>query len=267
MFSEISPADAQPFADLSNWAIAGVFVTYFLGFFIRGAFGFGSNMPIVLITAWIFGPHHAILVVLLASLVAQAHLLPQGVRSADWEVTKPLLAGMLVGSIGGTWAFTELEGDWLMFVMGVLIGSIVLFDQFSLFEKIGQKINLRSRRVAGVLSLFSGGAGAISGGGGIYFLAVYLKIACATPASLRGTSMVTAGVLMFVRLALLIVAGMFSLGMVLETTLLTPMIFLGTWTGTRFFRASSPARFYAALQILLLCAALAITIKGLIKII
>ncbi|NQU71210.1 MAG: sulfite exporter TauE/SafE family protein [Rhodospirillales bacterium] len=267
MLSELIPADAAPFADLSNWAIVGVFITYFLGFFIRGAFGFGSNMPIVLITAWILGPHHAILVVLLASLVAQAHLLPQGVRSADWKVTKPLLAGMLLGSVIGTWAFTVLAGDWLMLVMGLLIGSIVLFDQLSLFERLGRVIDLRSRRVAAVLSLFSGTAGAVSGGGGIYFLAVYLKIACATPASLRGTSMVTAGVLMFVRLTLLIAASAFSLSMVLETTLLVPMIFLGTWTGTRFFRASSPARFYAALQILLLCAALAITVKGIVKII
>ena len=244
-----------------------MFVTYFLGFFIRGAFGFGSNMPIVLVTAWILGPHHAILVVLLASLVAQTHLIPQGLRSADWKVAKPLLAGMLVGSAAGTWAFTVLEGDWLMFVMGALIGSIVLFDRFSLFEKMSRRVDLRSRKVAGVLSLFSGGAGAISGGGGIYFLAVYLKIACATPASLRSTSILTAAVLMLVRLILLAAAGAFNLAMVLETTLLVPMIFLGTWTGTRFFRASSPARFYAALQGLLLCAALAITAKGLLKII
>ncbi len=267
MLAEIFPTGAQPFADLSSWAIVGVFVTYFLGFFIRGAFGFGSNMPIVLITAWILGPHHAILVVVLASLAAQAHLLPQGVRSADWTVAKPLLAGMLIGSVVGTWAFTVLEGDWLMFVMGLLIGSIVLFDQFSVFDRLSQRIDLRSRTLAGILSLFSGTAGAISGGGGIYFLAVYLKIACATPASLRGTSIVTAVVLMLVRVILLVAVGAFNLAMVLETTLLVPMIFLGTWTGTRLFHASSPARFYAALQILLLCAALAITVRGLIKII
>ncbi len=267
MFAEFLPAHALPFPDLSAIAITGVFAIYFIGFFIRGAFGFGSNMPIVLLTAWLLGPHHAILVVLLASLVAQAHLLPQGLRSADWAVTRPLLGGMLAGSVLGTWAFTVLSGDWLTLVMGALIGAVVLFDRFRLFERLQRVIDMRSRIVASALALFSGTAGAVSGGGGIYFLAVYLKIACATPAGLRGTSVVTAAALMFVRIGLLSAAGAFSLAMVMETAILAPAILLGTWTGTRFFRAASPERFYAALQALLLLAALAITIKGIVKVI
>ena len=61
--------------------------------------------------------------------------------------------------------------------------------------------------------------------------------------------------------------GAFSLSMVFETLVLVPMVFLGTWTGTRFFRTSSPERFYTALQALLLCAALAITAKGLLRLV
>ena len=265
MFSDFLPAHALPFTELSAVAVACVFAIYFLGFFIRGAFGFGSNMPIVLLTTWLLGPHHAILVVLLASLVAQTHLLPQGLKSADWAVTRPLLAGMLAGSALGTWAFTVLSGDWLSLVMGVLIGAIVLIDRLSLFQRLQELVDLRSKLMASLLALFSGTAGAVSGGGGIYFLAVYLKIACATPAALRGTSVVTGGVLMFVRIGLLSAAGAFSLAMVMETAILVPAILLGTWTGTRFFRTASPGRFYAALQALLLLAALAITVKGVVK--
>ncbi len=267
MLSELFPAEAAPFVGISGIAVAGICAIYFFGFFIRGAFGFGSNMPIVLLTTWLLGPHHAILVVLLASLVAQTHLFPQGLKSADWKVTRPLLGGVLIGSAIGTWAFTVLAADWLSLVMGALIAVIVLFDRMALFERLSAVIDLRSRAMASVLSLVSGAVGAVSGGGGIYFLAAYLKIACATPAALRGTSVVTSGVLMFTRIALLGAVGAFSLSMVFETLVLVPMVFLGTWTGTRFFRTSSPERFYTALQALLLCAALAITAKGLLRLV
>jgi len=160
-----------------------------------------------------------------------------------------------------------LAADWLSLVMGALIAVIVLFDRMALFERLSAVIDLRSRAMASVLSLVSGAVGAVSGGGGIYFLAAYLKIACATPAALRGTSVVTSGVLMFTRIALLGAVGAFSLSMVFETLVLVPMVFLGTWTGTRFFRTSSPERFYTALQALLLCAALAITAKGLLRLV
>ncbi len=52
-----------PFADLSAYAIALVYVAYFFGYYIRGSFGFGSNLPAVLITAWVFDPQHTVRVV------------------------------------------------------------------------------------------------------------------------------------------------------------------------------------------------------------
>jgi len=59
-------------------AIGFVLLAHFAGFYIRGALGFGSNMPIVLLTTWVLGPHHAILLVALTSGIAQIHLLPRG---------------------------------------------------------------------------------------------------------------------------------------------------------------------------------------------
>lgn len=82
------------FAHVPLWAIACIFVSYFLGFFVRGAFGFGSNIPIVLLTTPILGPHHAIVLVAVAALISQIDLLPQGVHTANWQVSKPLIAGM-----------------------------------------------------------------------------------------------------------------------------------------------------------------------------
>ena len=76
MLSGFLAGDITPFADIPLWAVIGVFASHFFGFFIRGALGFGSNMPIVLLTTWLLGPHHAILLVVLTAFVAQIHLFP-----------------------------------------------------------------------------------------------------------------------------------------------------------------------------------------------
>ena len=93
--SDWFPDSVVPFAGIAWWAVAGVFAAHALGSFIRGAFGFGSNMPIVIITTFLLGPHHAILLALLTTFLAQATLARQGWQTADWQVAKPLVAGLM----------------------------------------------------------------------------------------------------------------------------------------------------------------------------
>jgi hypothetical protein len=254
--------DTSAFADLGAGAILFIFGAHFLGFFIRGAFGFGSNMPIVLLTTWVLEPHHAILLVALTSGIAQFHLLPQGVRSADWAIVRPLSLGMLVGVMLGVWVFASLASDWLVVVLALLVAIIVLMDRFRVLDHVGRRIDLRSTRLAAGLAAVSGTVGTVSGGGGLYFLIVYLKLVCRDPLSLRATNVVLSGVFMLVRLALLALTGLFTAEFVFEAATLVPAVFLGTWAGTRLFHATPPARFYDLLQYLLLAAALALLAKG-----
>ena len=65
--NSIIPTDVL-FPEASLWAIGCIVVSYFLGFFVRGTFGFGSNIPILLLTTPILGPHHAIVLVAAAAL-------------------------------------------------------------------------------------------------------------------------------------------------------------------------------------------------------
>jgi len=60
------------------------FAAHGFGCFIRGAFGFGLNMPIVILTTFLLGPHHAVLLALLTTVVAQINLLPSAMKDADW---------------------------------------------------------------------------------------------------------------------------------------------------------------------------------------
>ena len=92
-----------PFESFSLGAIIVVALAHGFGCFVRGAFGFGSNLPIVLVTTFILGPHHAIILSLMTSLVSQAHLLPQGFRNADWQIAKQLFLGLIIGTVFGVW--------------------------------------------------------------------------------------------------------------------------------------------------------------------
>ena len=260
-------SELAPFAGLPYWAIACVFAAHFLGFFIRGAFGFGSNMPIVLLTAWLLDPHHAILLVVFTAASAQIHLFPQGVGAADWQVTKPLIVGMFLGVVLGTWLFTVLAADWLLLLMGVVITVIVAMDRMRLLERMTRWIDLRSRAVTSSLALFSGTVGTVSGGGGLYFLVVYLKLACKTAESLRGTNLILSGFFILIRVLLLLPTGLITGQLLAEAALLLPAVFLGTCAGTRAFHLTEPRRFYDALQILLFLAAIALMVRGVIKLV
>ena len=262
MFFEFSP-----FVGIPIWAIICVFLAHFLGFFIRGAFGFGSNMPIVLLTAWLLEPHHAILLVVFTAATAQIHLFPQGFGTADWKVTKPLIIGMFLGTALGTWFFTILAAEWLLLLMGILITLVVAMDRFRLLEWMTRFVDLRARTITSSLALFSGTVGTVSGGGGLYFLVVYLKLACRTAESLRGTNLILSGFFILSRVLLLLPTGLITLQLLVEAALLLPAVFLGTWAGTRMFHKMEPRSFYGALQFLLLLAAIALMVRGVAKLI
>jgi uncharacterized membrane protein YfcA len=251
--------------EVSVWAIGCVFVSYFLGFFVRGTFGFGSNIPIVLLTTPILGPHHAIVLVAVAAFISQIDLLPQGLRTADWQVSKPLIVGMIAGSAVGTWLLTLWKPEWLTVTMGLLIIAVVGMDRFRLLERVSTWLDLRSRVVTSALAVTAGSVGTVSGGGALYFLVAYLKLACQTPESFRGTNLILSGIFMTGRMLFFMIAGLVTLNIIVEALVLVPAIFLGTWVGTRFFHAASPERFWTALQGLLVCGALVLVGKGFAK--
>ena len=256
------PAHMAPFTDIGWWAIAGVFAAHGFGCFIRGAFGFGSNMPIVILTTFLLGPHHAVLLALLTTVVAQINLLPTAIKDADWPVARPLMIGLFVGTALGTWLFTILSPDWLVLVLGILLCVIVLMDRLKLIERLTQHIDLRSKRMATGFAFTGGAMGGLGGGGAFYFLVVYLKHACASATALRGTNVALSLLVMSTRMTVVILAGRMSLPLLMEGLLLTPFVIAATWYGAHVFRSTTPARFFAALQILLFVGAVALVVKG-----
>ena len=261
------PDDLIPFASLGPGAIALVLASAFAGFFIRGAFGFGSNLPFVLATTWVLGPHHAVVLSVISAVFAQIHLAPQGVRSADWPVVRPVIAGLLIGTVLGTVVFAALAPDWLTVVMASLIISILVMDRYGVFQRLGEVIDLRWKRVAVPLATLSGTVGTVSGGGGLYFLVAYLKLACHSARAVRGTNLMLSVFYQVGRFAALAVAGFVGLDVLLESVVMLPAVFAGTWVGSRFFERGSEQRFFRGIQILLLGAALALLVRGVLGVV
>ena len=256
------PSGISPFENLTVGAILLVALAHCGGCFIRGAFGFGSNMPIIVATTFIIGPHHAILLALMTTIIAQAHLLPSGFRTADWKITKSLILGMIVGTLFGTWIFTRLSGMALEIILGTLIVFIILMDTFKLVEKLIVNLDLRSRNITTGFSFVGGTMGGLSGAGAFYFLVVYLKHACRSPEALRGTNVMLSSITMFMRASALATAGLITPTLITEGLFLGLPILLSTWLGAHAFKLTSNQRFFFFLQLLLLAGAAALVLKG-----
>lgn len=259
----LSVLGVTPFGELAPWAVLCVALAHFAGFLIRGAFGFGSNLPIILATTWLLGPHHAIVLVVLTATMAQAQLFPQGVRRADWRLVAGLVVGVYVGIGVGTYVFVKLPADVLAPLLGFLVIGIVCMDRFRLFERLGRIVNLRARPTVGALATASGFVGTVSGGGGIYFLAPFLKHMCPDPVVFRSTSLVFSGIFMAGRAAFLALAGFIDLTTLIEAVCLLPAAFLGGWAGRRWFDRADAARFFGALSLMLLFGAALLVLKAL----
>jgi uncharacterized membrane protein YfcA len=255
-------AGIVPFAGLEWWIIAAVAAVHLFGAFVRGAFGFGSNMPVVILSTFLIGPHHAVVLALMTTVVAQGHLIPQGLKTADWPVVKTLFLGIIAGTAVGTWIFTTLSPERLVLTLGFLVAAVVAFDTLKLVEKLTRTVDLRSWQMTSGFSFIGGTLGGLSGAGAFYFLVVYLKHACATPTALRGTNVLLSALTMVIRFMALSYVGLVTPTIITEGLLLGPVVFLGTWLGTHAFGRSTPARFYLGLQILLLAGATGLIVKG-----
>ena len=252
----------QPFADTENWALALTLAAYFLGFLVRGAFGFGSNLPIIILTAWLLGPHHAVILVVLTGMMAQLYLFPQRCRTANWPLALKLTIGIYLGIALGTYAFVTLDPKVFAPVLGTLVIILVAMDRLNAIQHLSKFIDLTSRPVTLALSVTGGFVGTVSGGGGIYFLAPFLRHMCPTPIGFRSTNLVISGIFLAGRTIFIAIAGLIDLTSTIEALLLMPVAFAGGWAGGRWFSRLNSDKFFRLLSFLLVAGALSLIFRN-----
>ncbi len=252
-----------PFDGLSINLIIIVLAINWFGYTLRGAFGFGAGLPIVLFMSLIIPPHQAVVLHASATLVSQVQLLPQGVRDGDWKISKSLLLGFFVSTIFGVFIFSSLEESQLKIAMGVLLLLVIIADMTDLRGHIASKIDFRRAIVPFSYAGIAGVIGTIAGGGTGYFLSVYLKWATDNPKSFRGTGLLMSVFYASWRFIVLAIAGWISWQLLLNAISLIPAILLGGISGRLVSERMSTPAFYRSVQILLILAAGLLVAKGL----
>jgi uncharacterized protein len=256
---------AKPFDGVAPVAILGVCVIYFISFAGRGALGFGAIAPAVTLSSFLIPPHHAVLLAVVTAIVPQLQILPDGIRHGDWHVARPAIPALLMSIPVGVWLFDHISSSTFSLVLGAGISLIVFMDTFKILDRAARRIDIRKFRVVFGLSAVTGLIAGLAGAGGIMMLAVYLKHACRDYITLRATAALIGTLLIFWRLMATAVAGLIGVQLIAEASLLVPIVYLGVWVGTRFFRNMGAERYYNLFQALLLISAIGLTIDGIAR--
>lgn len=251
--------DAVPFSGLPVWTVVAVVGIYVFSFFVRGAVGFGSAMPAVLLTSWLLPAHHAVILALLAGLASQGQFLAHGIRGADWTVARSVLVALMITITLGVVLFERLDADWLLLLLGLLCMGLVSLGRPPMVDRFVTMWGSRAGIVAGAISGF---VGTVVGAGGMYLLVVYLRHVCPVPARLRATNIVVSAVFLAWRAIVAALAGLVTWQILSEVVVLIPAIVCGGWLGTRWFRSLDPVRFGQFLQAILLVASLGLVVRG-----
>ncbi len=263
MSLDLLPDALIPFQNTDWPAIALLVLIYLATAVIRGAFGFGGVAPAIVFTSFVIEPHYAIMLSLVTACYCQVQIFPFALRHGDWKVAKPMFASGFIALALGVFVFKSLEPGWLTVCLGLAMAGIVVLDRFELMERLARRIDLRSTATVFTLSSAAGLITGIAGGGGMYLYSVYLKLACPTPALLRGTSILLGAIFIYWRLIAAGVMGLISPRLLLEGLLMVPPSLVGGWAGIRFFQRADAKRFYGAFQLVLFMGAAILLWKGL----
>ncbi|MDX1485551.1 MAG: sulfite exporter TauE/SafE family protein [Alphaproteobacteria bacterium] len=263
MSPDLIPAQLIPFQDLDAGTVALLFAIYLVTAVVRGAFGFGGVAPAIVFSSLMVEPHYAILLSLVTACYCQFQIFPFALRHGDWQVAKPMfLSGFLAIALG-VFVFKSLEAGWLTICLGVVMAGIVVLDYYKVMERLAERIDLRSTATAFGLSSAAGLIAGVAGGGGMYLYSIYLKYACPTPASMRGTSILLGAIFIYWRFLAAALMALISLRLLIEALIMVPPSLIGAWVGIRFFRWADAKKFYGAFQLVLFMGAAILLWKGL----
>ena len=248
-------AGVPVFQDLSWVTFALLAAVYFGAFFIKGVFGLGSLTPTVLFGAWVVEPHQAVLLALICNAMTQVQYLPEAVRHGDWTITRQIIVANFAAAALGVWIFGRMDASWLTLVLGLSLGAIVAADMGDVLNRLAKRFDVRSPLMAYSLSALAGFISGLTGAGGLFFLALYVKMVCPEPRKFRATIFLLAALVIVWRVVILGATGFITVPLLAESAALLPAVVLGGLVGMRAFHIIRRDLFFRAFQVVLLCAA------------
>jgi uncharacterized protein len=236
-----------------------LFLLLFVAFFIKGAIGIGSLTPTVVFGALLIGPHHAVLLALIANVVSQVQFLGPAIREGDWRIARKVVAANFVGAAIGIWIFGRVGGAALGLILGLVLGAIVIADLTRLLERVTAERDLEQPATVFTLAGLSGLISGVTGAGGLLLLAIYLRMICRDKQTMRATVLLLSTLFVSWRAVVMTASGFVTPTLLLEGALVTPVLVVAGMLGTLFHRRISEARYVLLLQLVILMGALGLT--------
>ena len=251
-----------PFENISVWVALALCAIYFVSFALHGLIGFGSSTPAIIGGAWLLPPHDAVLFAVLASLYAQAQLLPKGLKSCDYRIIGPMIAGVVLSMALGIWMFAHLKAEWLTLVIGAALILAVWAEKLQIAEKILARVDLHNFFVPFTVTSITGIFAGVAGVGTIFLVAIYVRWATPSLAIFRSTQLVFSGFSGIWRAIVVIAAGLISTQLFIDSLVLIPMIYLGAWAGLKIGDVIDGKHYGTIIHIVLVLAAISLVWKG-----
>lgn len=254
------------FDGLDGWHILLLAAVYFFSYFIKGAIGVGNLALMVLLGALILQPHHAVVLAVTVTCFAQLQFMREGARHADWTIAKSVILGTYIGMAIGVWIFTKLDGTWLTFSLGSILGLLIIADMTRGLAFVINKLNLRSKIALYPTMICFGLISGVGGAGTLSGIAFYIKQISPDARILRGTIIMLGIIFALWRITLLTIAGLMKWNIVIEAIILIPFMLVFGYFGAKFFNQLSDKRYHQYLQFMLLGISVILVAKGLIGI-
>jgi hypothetical protein len=233
-------------------------ILVFFTFYLASLAGFGSSALSVAFLAFLFDVKVVVPVLVLLSFVFNLVLIKENYDKVDKKIIIPLLAGNFFGNVVGVFFLKEVEADFLV----RLLGLIIIVFSLDLFFRKKKSANLNHRKSLGSIAGFFSGITeimfSISSPPIIFYLSSFIHQKEILRSTIVGFFFFASG---FSVVALLF-GGLLDLEVASLTAALIPSAVLGTYFGNKKSLNFSESDYKKIIGSVLLFSGLILFIKG-----
>jgi uncharacterized membrane protein YfcA len=222
----------------------------FVGAYIRGYTGFGTNLIWAPVLVSVVNPVEALAIMGMVGLVGTIQLTIPVMKYVDWKGIYPIVLASWLTVPFGIWVLYNTNAITVRRIIGIFILFIALI-LLTGWRYSGQRTGVKgffarvaTGGLAGVLAGFGGVGGSIPV---LYFMA------SSDPAHiLRANNIVAVAALIPMALGILIFSGAVTYMTIVHSIILFFPFTIGTWLGVHSFKVAPPEMFRKTILILLI---------------
>ena len=222
----------------------------FVGAYIRGFTGFGSNLIWAPALVTVMDPVQAVAIMGIVGLVSTTQIALPVLKKVIWKEVYPIIIASWITVPFGIWILYDLNAKNVRQIIGIFI-LVIAFILISGWRYRGERTGVKGR----LAQITAGGiAGWLAGIGGIGgpIPVLYFMASTDHPSIQRANNLITVSSLIPMVLIILIYNGAINETTLIQSAILFIPFSIGTWFGAHSFKHASPAIFKNAVLILLI---------------